>query len=92
MKRYVRVIAAVAAGLLAVAAVPIGLLGSAFIGNLAVPDRDERDGVTLVKDGFVTAYVVDAGAGQIASTGDRGVRAGANVVDAVAAHAACLGE
>ncbi len=66
MKRYLPAVAAIVVLALALVAVPIGLVASAFIGNLPIPDQDERDGVTLVKDDYVTMYVLDAGPGQVA--------------------------
>lgn len=65
MKRALPFVVGLVIVLLAIAAVPVAAVASAFIGNLPVPDRDERDGVTLVKDGYVTAYVLDAGPGQV---------------------------
>ena len=65
MKRYLPYVAVAVVLLLALAAIPIGAIASAFIGNLPLPDRDERDGITLVKDEFVAAYVLDAGPGMV---------------------------
>jgi glyoxylase-like metal-dependent hydrolase (beta-lactamase superfamily II) len=64
LKRGLKIAAAV---LLVLIAIPAGLIGSAFIGTAPIADHAELEGVArIVKDGFVTAGVLDVGGGQVA--------------------------
>jgi glyoxylase-like metal-dependent hydrolase (beta-lactamase superfamily II) len=68
MKRDVRrVLVILAAALVALVAIPVALIASAFVGTSAIQDGVELgSSVRLVKDGFVTIGVVDLGGGKVA--------------------------
>jgi hydroxyacylglutathione hydrolase len=56
-----------AAVLLAIIAVPVGIVASAFIGTSAIEDgRELGSSVRIVKDGFVSIGFIDLGDGKIA--------------------------
>jgi glyoxylase-like metal-dependent hydrolase (beta-lactamase superfamily II) len=64
MKRALKIIGAI---LLLVIAVPVALIGSAFIGTSAIVDGAEPGpGIRIVKDGFVDMGVIDIGGGKVA--------------------------
>jgi hydroxyacylglutathione hydrolase len=63
MKRILKIAAVV---LLVLVLVPVALLGSTMIGKASISEGLQRDGVEVVKDGFVSACIVALSASDVA--------------------------
>lgn len=61
-----RLILRALAVLLALLALPVGLLIWTFAGNPGMVDGQRLPGATLIQDGYVASYLLDAGAGKVA--------------------------
>lgn len=67
MTTRVKVLLGIGAGLLAVLAVPVIVLAATFMGNPPIPEgRVLPGGVTVIKDGYASVFLVDAGPGKVA--------------------------
>jgi glyoxylase-like metal-dependent hydrolase (beta-lactamase superfamily II) len=67
MTTRVKVLLGVGAGLLAILAVPVTILVATFTGNPPIPDgKVLAGGTTVVKDGYVSVFLVDVGHGKVA--------------------------
>ena len=67
-----------------VAAILVGFYFAVFGGLSAIPDRMWIDGVEVVKDGYVSAYIVDLGPGEVALVDSGNDESGRAVLGALA--------